>query len=272
MIWEGAVEMMKNLLLLLSVVCVGSAFADVFDQLSPQPRFVSRGAAEPAATPEPEPSASNAWYRLTVRNGRPKCEGSAVGQRYAKATFYQLQALCATSRVPECVVTDWPATALRGLDVDSSSPDGDPIAMRTILVAAARHKLNLVVWKLTPGTNEVFEGVSDMEYKRLAYFAWKQGINLVPSVSLEKAEPETNAVAWTEQLLKLAPPVGLHYVDMRGKVPDAVRRRLAEEGRTLLADASGALRAPAPPVKPGKVDLLPPDLVRRLWHGAGKGE
>ncbi len=257
---------MKKIIILLAVFVAGFAFSDVFERLSPPPRLTVRlGVRGEVELAEPEPSASNTWYRLTVRNGRPLYDGSPLGKRYAKATFYQLQSLCATSRVPDCVVTDWPDTALRGLEVDASSPGGDAIALRTILVESARHKLNLVVWKLPVGTNDVFEGVSDNEYKRMAYFSWKQGIYLVPSVNLEKA-PD-GGVQWLEKLLALTPPSGLQYVDLRGEVSEGARRLLAEKGRTLLAEVPDARRMPAPVVAPGKVDALPPDLVRWLWRG-----
>ncbi len=147
-----------------------SACADCLDELLPRPRSVVRGAAAPHEVP-----AVPGGYRLVVRGGKPSFAGDVQGRRYARATFAQLRKLAGASEVPDCVITDWPEFAYRGLMLDCGRNYQNVEAIKDVISMLAAYKFNVFHWHLTDNYGWRLESKKHPELQKRAAFARNPG-------------------------------------------------------------------------------------------------
>lgn len=256
---------------ILTVAALAAAVArpDALDDLVPAPRQIVRGTNGVVAVEAP--ASSNGWYRLELRDGRPSCEAfDRDGRRCGRTAFSQLRFLAGRARIPDATIVDWPAYARRGLRVDGAAPGGDAKSMRLVIAESARKRLNTVVWRLEPGTNCVFAVCPDREFARLAYFAFKLGVDIVPALDVDSPLVRGREAEYARSVAALVPTNGMPFVDVGAKPPEAWAKALAGVGKRPLSAEPSRRIEPAPVPPEGGLFEIPADLARKLWRGDGE--
>ena len=198
----------------------------------------------------PAATADEAYVLDITRGGVTITAPGPRGERWARVTLDQIVRLSQGKPVPCCSITDWPRLKWRGFMIDTVRNYLPPAAVKDVIDAMSRYKLNLFHWHLTENYAWRLESkrfpelqseraflyrhkgkfYTQEEFKEIVDYAWERGICVMPefdfpghSLAFRRAfgfdtmsDPRVAdvAVALFEELCALAPKEKMPFVHM----------------------------------------------------------
>lgn len=157
-----------------------------------------------------------------------------------------------------------------GFTVADTEAEGSPRVIRRVISEMSRNRLDTLVWKLRPGTNRVFAVMDDTAFKRIAYFAWKHAVTLVPALDLRCDAAVGRETVLLERLCGLTPAKGMPFVELGPKPLAEWPQVLVRHGRAAFATVENARLEPAPKLDERQTFTVPAEVAARLSRRPGQ--